>query len=124
MPVPGGYHFSVGCPYMQPSPSHSKTGEDKYLVLLGIVSLLRGVVFVMGPLHGLGTDQANKSKQTEKGIEAYHVNEFGEADLNSFLCRVLLKTTKNNNTALVIYISPQALSNPTQACNDMELFLF
>ena len=37
-----------------------KTGEGKSLVLLGILSLLRGVVFVMDSLHGLGNNQANK----------------------------------------------------------------
>ena len=53
-----------------------KTGEGKSLVMLGLAVILCQVTIVMTPLHGLGTDQANKSKQLSKGIEAWHVDEF------------------------------------------------
>ena len=57
-----------------------KTGEGKSLVMMGTAVALRGVTVVMGPLQGLGTDQANKSKRIERGIESYHADEFRDAD--------------------------------------------
>ncbi len=37
-----------------------KTGEGKYLCLVGMVAALGRVTIALGPLHGLGTDQAMK----------------------------------------------------------------
>ena len=50
------------------------------MVMLGATAFLRGVVVVVGPLHGLGSDQANKSKRLGRGIEAWHINDFGEPE--------------------------------------------
>ena len=50
--------------------------------MIGMVAILGGVTIIMVPLHGLGTDQANKSKQLSKGIEAWHVDEFVLVEAN------------------------------------------
>ena len=57
-----------------------KTGDGKSLVIMGLALALDGIIVAMGPLHGLGTDQANKSKRPSSGLEAYHVDEFREVD--------------------------------------------
>ena len=82
-----------------------KTGEGKSLVMLGLATMLREVPIVMGPLHGLGTDQANKSKQLSKGIEAWHVDEFRDDEQSELIAR--LGNVRPNDT-LLLFISPQA----------------
>ena len=82
-----------------------KTGEGKSLVMLGLATMLREVTIVMGPLHGLGTDQANKSKQLSKGIEAWHVDEFRDDEQSELIAR--LGNVRPNDT-LLLFISPQA----------------
>ena len=51
-----------------------KTGEGKSLVLQGLAAARRGITVVLGPLHGLGTDQATKTKRIDKGIEGWHLD--------------------------------------------------
>ena len=85
-----------------------KNGEGKSLVLLGLVYTLRGVTIVMGPLHGLGTDQANKSKCIDKGLKAYHVNEFRDLDYRLLVERLKV-FKKDHNACILIYISPQIM---------------
>ena len=55
-----------------------KTGEGKSLVITGSATMLRGVTVVMVPLIGLGSDQANKAKNLDNRVEAYHLDEFKE----------------------------------------------
>ena len=65
--------------------------------MLGTVVAKRGVTIVMGPLHGLGSDQANKSKRIDRGVESSHADEYRDENFDS--CVALLKnfhTCKNH----------------------------
>ena len=85
-----------------------KTGEGKSMVIMGLALALDGIIVAMGPLHGLGTDQANKSKRPSSGLEAYHVDEFREGDYAKLVHRLsILKGSHHRR--IVLYISPQAL---------------
>lgn len=85
-----------------------KTGEGKSLCLVGMAAALRGVTIALGPLHGLGTDQAAKSKNIEKGMESYHVDEFRESDYDALVKRLRAFQPQHNHS-VIIYISPQSL---------------
>ena len=77
-----------------------KTGEGESLVIMGLALALDGIIVAMGPLHGLGTDQANKSKQPSSGLEAYHVDKFREGDYAK-LVRGSSKSEVPSNAGLV-----------------------
>ena len=78
------------------------------MVITGLALALDGIIVAMGPLHGLGTDQANKSKRPSSGLEAYHVDEFREGDYAKLVHRLsILKGSHHRR--IVLYISPQAL---------------
>ena len=85
-----------------------KTGEGKSLVIMGLALALDGIIVAMGPLHGLGTDQANKSKRPNSGLEAYHVDEFREGDYKKLVHRLTI-LKRSHHRRIVLYISPQAL---------------
>jgi len=65
-----------------------KMGEGKSLCLIAMSAVLGGVTIALGPLHGLGTDQAVKSKSLYKGIKAYHVDEFRDSDYHTLVQRM------------------------------------
>ena len=85
-----------------------KTGEGKSLVIMGLALALDGIIVAMGPLHGLGTDQANKSKRPNSGLEAYHVDEFRDGDYNKLVHRLTI-LKRSHHRRIVLYISPQSL---------------
>jgi len=93
-----------------------KTGEGKSLVILGLALALSGIVVAMGPLHGLGTDQANKSKRPFAGLEAYHVDEFRDEDYDKLVHRLSLLDSSQHRR-IVLYISPQALRDSNSKWN-------
>ena len=52
-----------------------KTGDGKSLVFLATAVMLWGVIAVMFPLIGLGSDQVNEAMKIKHGVEAYHIEE-------------------------------------------------
>ena len=84
--------------------------------MLGTAVAKRGVTIVLGSLHGLGTDQANKSKRIDRGVESYHADEYRDENFDS--CVALLKNFhKRQNHANVIYISPQEVRQNSSKWN-------
>ncbi len=75
---------------------------------MGLALALNGIVVCMGPLHGLGTDQAIKSKRKSADLEAYHVDEFCETDYDKLMYRLRI-VTPSHHRRIIIFISPQAL---------------
>ncbi len=87
-----------------------KTGEGKSLVIMGLALALDGIIVAMGPLHGLGTDQANKSKRPNSGLEAYHVDEFREGDYDKLVYRLTI-LKRSHHRRIVLYISMEAITS-------------
>ena len=58
----------------------SKTGSGKSVIPLTVASLRQGVVVILVPLVGLGSDQVSKALRPDRNIKAYHVDEFKRAD--------------------------------------------
>ncbi len=87
-----------------------KTGEGKSLVFQGMASMLKGVTVVMVPLLELGADQDIKCNDAnDDAVESYHLDEYPATNatqlrmhLNQYLCE--------EKTAILIFVSPQALS--------------
>ena len=66
-----------------------KTGEGKSLVITTVAAMLREVTIVMIPLIGLGSDQANKSINLAKRVEAYHIDENRGSDFLKLTARLM-----------------------------------
>ena len=85
-----------------------KTGEGKSLVMLAMALQLRQVTVVMGPLHGLAADQVIKSKQLDKGVEAWHADEFRDDRHRKLAHRM---ANVRSEDVVLLFISPQALQD-------------
>ena len=85
-----------------------KTGEGKSLVMLAMALQLRQVTVVMGPLHGLAADQVIKSKQLDKGVEAWHADEFRDHRHRKLAHRM---ANFRSEDVVLLFISPQALQD-------------
>eukprot|EP00956_Cyclotella_meneghiniana_P017130 scaffold27608_cov73-Cyclotella_meneghiniana.AAC.4 len=75
-----------------------RTADGKSLVPLTVSVLRGGVVLVLVPLHGLGSDQVDKVSVPDHGIEAYYVDEhkYGNARLLEKRLVIALGVGKTN----------------------------
>ena len=85
-----------------------KTGEGKSLVMLAMAFMLRQVTVVLGPLHGLAADQVCKSKRLDKGVEAWHADEF-RGPFHARLAHRMMNVRSED--VVLLFISPQALQD-------------
>ena len=90
-----------------------KYGEGKYLILYGIVTVLRGITVCVVPLIGLGSDQVFKSRRKSVGHESYHADEFRPIDCAK-LVQLLETHSPDNVSSIIIYISPQNLHSTSK----------
>ena len=58
----------------------SETGSGKTAVLLAVGLLCRGVSIVLVPLIGLGATMVDSVADFDRGIEAYHLNEYKDVE--------------------------------------------
>ena len=86
------------------------TGGGKSLLVLGAMALLRLVAIVIEPLKGIGTDQASSARAScPKGMHAFDVDGLPEED-SARVIEVLEQLTADSNSAVILYMSPQSLS--------------
>ena len=92
-----------------------KTGDENSAVILCADTMLRGMIVTMVPLIGLGSDQANKSKNLEQMVESYHLDKFkGEAA--KVLRGWLMMYEKSHCRTIILYISPMQLTKESIWC--------
>ena len=81
--------------------------------------MLRGVTVVMVPLIGLGSDQANKAKNLDNRVEAYHLDEFKENAFKVLRERLMMYETNHRRT-IILFVSPIQLTKRIDVvCYDM-----
>ena len=88
-----------------------KTGEGKTLVITTTAVLLRGIVIVMVPLIGLGSDQVNKAIDLGNGLEGYHTDENHGQDFTNLMTRLYSIKKRNGRAAnaIILFCSPQSM---------------
>ena len=72
-----------------------RTANGKSLVPLTVTIIRGGVILILVPLHGLGSNQVNKATSTEHGIEAYFVDEHKYYDVKVLEKRLLHRAQLN-----------------------------
>ena len=75
-----------------------------------MAAMLPGVHFSMVPLLGLGSDQVGSAHRPEKGLQAYHFDEFCEGDFKK-LGELILSMTHQSKHSILVYISPQKMAS-------------
>jgi hypothetical protein len=88
-----------------------RTADGKSLVPLCTAVLRRKVTLIMVPLHGLGSDQVDKSTLREKGVNAYYIDQHkraNEAALRRRLEQLSIDEAKASCT--ILFVSPQVLA--------------
>jgi superfamily II DNA helicase RecQ len=88
-----------------------RTADGKSLVPLCTAVLRRKVTLIMVPLHGLGSDQVDKSTLREHNINAYYVDQHtreNEDLLRERLEGLTMDEAKDSCT--ILFVSPQKLA--------------
>jgi hypothetical protein len=86
------------------------TADGKSLVPLCTAAIRRKVTLILVPLHGLGSDQVEKSTLRDKGVTAYYLDQHkreNEEALKERLDRLTLEEAKVSST--ILFVSPQVL---------------
>ena len=92
-----------------------KTGEGKYAVPQTVALLQRGIVLILVPLIGLGSDQVSKAENEENRIEAYHIDEHRYDDLTLLRNRLDGMTIDDvENTTILLFCSPQSMQKSSR----------
>jgi len=99
---------------------YRRTADGKSLVPLGTAAIRRGIVIVLVPLIGLGSDQVEKAQFTDHNVEAYHIDEHKGADATKLRCRLEgLDDEEIEHVSCVLYFSPQGLKNWSSTLNKL-----
>jgi bloom syndrome protein len=88
-----------------------RTADGKSLVPLCTAVLRRKVTLIMVPLHGLGSDQVDKSTLQEHNINAYYIDQHtreNEDLLHERLEGLTMDEAKDSCT--ILFVSPQKLA--------------
>jgi superfamily II DNA helicase RecQ len=88
-----------------------RTADGKSLVPLCTAVLRRKVTLIMVPLHGLGSDQVDKSTLREHNINAYYIDQHtreNEELLRERLEGLTMDEAKDSCT--ILFVSPQKLA--------------
>ena len=116
MTIKGAYNIDPPCDYQLETIHHLATNDDTYLVLIRqtadgkllvllTVTLLRtGIVTIIVPLHGLGSNQVEKTNIPD------YVEEHKRSDATTWRNRLLLLTLDElQHTTCILFVSPNAL---------------
>jgi len=97
-----------------------KTADGKSLVPLTVALLRPGISITLVPLHGLGSDQVEKSNIPELGVEAYYVDEHKRSDAGALRKRLLSLTKEElHHTTCILFVSPFALASDSHWYTDV-----
>ena len=85
-----------------------KTGDGKTYVFYIAGILLGGVSLSIIPVVGLGAEQAERARNTEKGVDAYHLDQLSGPMVQRV--KTMLKEAKvGDRRSIFLFCSPQAL---------------
>ena len=132
MTIKAAYNIDPPRDYQLEAIHHLATNDDTYLVLVRrtadgkslvplTVGLLRtGIAIILVPLHGLGSDQVEKSNIPKMGVEAYYVDEHKRSDATALHKRLLLLSLDElTHNTCILFVSPKALASDSAWYNNV-----
>jgi len=91
------------------------TADGKSLIPLSVGLLRKGVAIVLVPLHGLGSDQVEKTNNPAVGLEAYYVDEHKRESATALRKRLLSMTSSEfDENTVILFVSPNAMSEDSK----------